>query len=620
VSRGAGHFLAIAVCLAATLVASASGQRLEAQVSPEETASAIRSASPRIRDLSELAVLYSRLEEPARIVNSDPPDYQPGRVDTFWIARQRPADHFQSAAVLRHAGRHAYWYVEQGFDVAEDAVQRASDAFDDRIYPRVRQLVGTEPFPGIDNDSRVTIFSGNVPDVAGYVTSSDNYPRSVHAYSNERDMVYLNLRAVEMGSAEYLATLSHEFTHLVHWNTHPNEDTWIKEGLGDLAITLVFPERRLASGGFAALPDLQLTSWSDGLPESEPLSPHYQEASWFLRYFLDRYGETALYPLLAEPTHGPASIDAFLGGSSGFADLFSDWIVANVVGESAGPTVKPYASAHPDTPRIQRVDSPQAIAASVAQFGADYYELPVAAGTNLQFSGETNVPVVGTPPFDGEAMWYAGRADSSVSSMTRRFDLSGVSGATLTYDLWFDIEQDYDLAYVSASRDGARWSLLETPNMTRPNPTGNNLGVGYTGRSGGTAAPTWIAESIDLTPFAGGPLWLRFSYITDDAVLHEGVVLDDVRIDALGYADGAESATSDWDLEGWTRVGAILPQTWSLQVIEWHQGVADARPVPLDSVGHATWSPAGSPERAVLAVAGTAPVTLQRAQYNLDIK
>ena len=39
------------------------------------------------------------------------------------------------------------------------------------------------------------------------------------------------------------------------------------------------------------LPDLQLTSWSDGERESEPLGPHYQEASWFLRYFLDRVGE-----------------------------------------------------------------------------------------------------------------------------------------------------------------------------------------------------------------------------------------------------------------------------------------------------------------------------------------
>ena len=74
--------------------------------------------------------------------------------------------------------------------------------------------------------------------------------------------------------------------------------------------------------------------------------------------------------------------------------------------------------------------------------------------------------------------------------------------------------------------------------MSRSNPAGNNLGAGYTGQSGGTARPTWIQESVDLTAFAGGTVWLRFSYVTDDAVLHEGMVLDDVRVDAVGFADG----------------------------------------------------------------------------------
>lgn len=609
------------ICLAALFAApSGGGTRLSLQVSPDETARVVQEASARPRDVGELARLYSTVEVVPSVVNTDPPAYQQGRVDTFWIARQRPAEHFQSDAVLRLVGRHAYWYVERGFDVSDDAMRRADEVFDNRIYPRVRQLVGSEPFPGIDNDPRVTIFSGNVPDVAGYVTSSDAYSRTVHPFSNERDMVYLNLRALQMGSTEYLATLSHEFTHLVHWNTHSNEDTWIKEGLGDLAITLVFPERTLASSGFAAVPDLQLTSWSDGEAGSEPLAPHYQQASWFLRYFLDRFGEDALYPLLARETHGPASVDAFLAGSgSGFADFFSDWVVANVAGSSVGRTITPYAGARPDPPRIARMEPSQALAASVAQFGVDYYDLPTTLGTTIQFSGATTIPVLGAMPFDGEAMWYAGRADSSVSSMTRRFDLTGVQSATLHYDSWFDIEQDYDFAYVSASRDGTHWTLLEAANMARPNPTGNNLGIGYTGRSGGGARPEWIAESIDLTPYLGGPLWLRYSYVTDDAVLREGIVLDDIRIDGIGYFDGGESEAVDWNIEGWARVGGVLPQTWSLQVIEWNQGVSEVHRLEVDAAGRAIWSPSASIDRAVLAVAGTAPVTLQRAQYNLDI-
>jgi len=619
--RAARLALAALVYLAAASAAPTTGAQLQPHVAPEETARAVQSASARSRDLLELARLYSDLPSQPRVVNAESPDYQQGRLDTFWIARQRPADHFRSEAVLQHVGRHAYWYVETGFAVSDDAVRQAAEVFDTRVYPRVRQLVGSEPFPGIDNDPRITIFSGNVPGVAGYVTSSDSYPRSVHPYSNERDILYLNLHAIQMGSPEYLATLAHEFTHLVHWNTHPSEDTWVKEGLGDLAITLVFPERRLASSSFAAVPDLQLTSWSDGEPGSDPLPAHYQQASWFLRYFLDRFGEDALYPLLARESHGPASVDAFLADrGETFADLFGEWVVANVVGASANQSFKPYAAGQPDTPRIQRLERPQALAANVAQFGTDYYELPVASGTAIQFAGETTVPVVGTTPYSGQGMWYAGRVDSSMSSMTRRFDLTGVGSATLSYSTWFDIEKDYDFAYVSASRDGSQWTLLETPSMARPNPTGNNLGVGYTGRSGGAARPTWIEESTDLSPYAGGPVWLRFSYVTDDAVLNEGIVLDDIRVDSLGYLDGAESTTIDWDLAGWARVGGLLPQTWALQVVQWTQGLAETERLQVDASGRATWSAAArSPDRAVLAVAGTAPVTLQRAQYNLDV-
>jgi immune inhibitor A len=613
--------IVLVASLAAAVGAPGTGAQPQPGVSPDETALAIQLASPPTRDLAELAGLYSGLPPQPRVVNTEPPNYQPGRIDIFWIARQRPADHIRAEAVLRYVGKHAYWYVEAGVPTTDEAIQHAAQVFDSHIYPTVRRLVGSEPFPGIDNDPRITIFSGNVPGVAGYVTSSDSYPRSVHQFSNERDIVYLNLNQGQMGSADYLATLAHEFTHLVHWNTHPSEDTWIKEGLGDLMITRVFPERRLPSSGWAAVPDLQLTSWSDGQPGSEPLSAHYQQASWFLRYFLDQTGEDALYPLLARQSRGPASVSASLASRGGaFTDLFGDWIVANLTGASPGQGVRSYAARAPDIPRVQRLEPPQGLAGDVAQFGADYYELTVTTSSSFQFAGEPLVRVVGTTPFDGQGMWYAGRADASTSSMTRRFDLSGVERATLSYKAWFDIENDYDYAYVSASSDGSQWTLLPAPSMARPNPTGNNLGVGYTGRSGGAVRSEWIDESVDLSAYAGRPVWLRFSYVTDDAVLNEGIVLDEIRIDELGYRDGAESQNVDWELEGWSRVGAQVPQTWALHVVRWDEGTVAAERVQVDPSGRAAWSASSpGPDRAVLTVSGTAPVTLQRTRYNLTV-
>jgi hypothetical protein len=155
--------------------------------------------------------------------------------------------------------------------------------------------------------------------------------------------------------------------------------------------------------------------------------------------------------------------------------------------------------------------------------------------------------------------------------------------------------------------------------MTRGNATGNNLGVGYTGTSGGTQ-PEWIGQEVDLSAFVGGRVWLHFSYVTDDAFLREGVAIDDVRIDALGYADGAEDASSDWRLEGWARVGAELAQTWSVQVLEFSAGGARLEQVAVGPTGRGTWAGAGRPiDRAIVAVSGTAPVTIRRAGYRLEL-
>src|SRR5205807_350485 len=105
-------------------------------------------------------------------------------------------------------------------------------------------------FPGIDNDPRVTIFNGDVPGLAGYVSSTDSYPSSLRPFSNGREIIYLNTQIGPLGGAEYLATLTHELTHLVHWNVNPSEETWAKEGLGFLMPSLVLDGRILGSGAF----------------------------------------------------------------------------------------------------------------------------------------------------------------------------------------------------------------------------------------------------------------------------------------------------------------------------------------------------------------------------------
>jgi hypothetical protein len=93
----------------------------------------------------------------------------------------------------------------------------------------------------------------------------------------------------------------------------------------------------------------------------------------------------------------------------------------------------------------------QPFGSTLPQFSADYVELPRGGGL-AAFSGQ---PVVDLLPVGEGELWWSNRADSLNSRLTRRLDLRDVTSATLQFDAWYDIEDQFDYVYVSASRDGA---------------------------------------------------------------------------------------------------------------------------------------------------------------------
>lgn len=112
---------------------------------------------------------------------------------------------------------------------------------------------------------------------------------------------------------------------------------------------------------------------------------------------------------------------------------------------------------------------------------------------------------------------------------------------TLSFWTWYDIETDWDYAYVEVSTDGSNWNRLAGTITTNTNPHGNNLGNGITGSSGG-----WIQAFFDLTAYAGQSVTVRFRYKTDSYVEEEGFYVDDIYpVDVFG--DATQLASSDVD-------------------------------------------------------------------------
>ena len=66
--------------------------------------------------------------------------------------------------------------------------------------------------------------------------------------------------------------------------------------------------------------------------------------------------------------------------------------------------------------------------------------------------------------------------------------------------------------------------MLQAPGMTDDDPTGNNLGWGYTGDF------AWKEERVDLSKFAGQNVVVSFEYVTDAGIAESGLAIDDVTV------------------------------------------------------------------------------------------
>jgi hypothetical protein len=206
------------------------------------------------------------------------------------------------------------------------------------------------------------------------------------------------------------------------------------------------------------------------------------------------------------------------------------------------------------------------------------------------------------------------------STLTRELDLRAVRNATLRFKLWFDIERDYDYAYVSVSRDGGRtWTSLRGRHTTDRDPLNVAYGPGYSGTSGGDA-PVWVDEQIDLTPYTGGRILLRFEYVTDEASVEDGLAIDDLSVAEVGLHDDAES-DNGWQSAGFLRVDDELPQHFIVQVVEQDSGdVVTVRRVDLDSANDAEIRIPDSVKRATIVVSGATVGTTEPAGYRWEIR
>ena len=366
-----------------------------------------------------------------------------GHVEEFHVLDPLALRPFTVEAELRLVSEHAYFYVERGARVRDGALEASARELEEHIIPGIRRLVNPGWEPGAGIDSRLTILNARIPNVAGYYNLLDTLPHAVNSLSNERPMVYLSLLALQPGGDRYHGTLAHELQHAAQAAADPYETAWVHEGAAEYAAAAA-GYRGGPEDFFFVPPGIQLTLWPD---EFEAAGPHYAAAFSFVRYLAQRVGDDALASLFSSPLTGIEGVEAFLseqGIDGGFDAFFLDWMVENlkralsIVGEAFGAGLR------------GRISGAGAVEREAGQYAADYVLVDSDdRARRLVFEGRAETALLPTTPRSGEMMWWSNRGDGIDATLTRAFDLTGVSDASLTFDLWFDIEEGFDFAYVA---------------------------------------------------------------------------------------------------------------------------------------------------------------------------
>jgi len=550
--------------------------------------------------------------------------------DSFIISKG--GRYYSTPTRLRHISENAYWWTSFKARASDDEIAAAAQLFEAEILPINQLIFGREWSPGIDNDRRIHIVFIEDIDWAGYgyYSPRDEFPKAILPDSNQKEMFVINLGGVAIDSLLFASQLAHEYLHMIHWNLDPNEDEWLNEATSELARflsgapeinrqdVLSFQER------FALNPDIQLTSRPEidlKIDEYTTRSIHYGAEKLFIIYLFEQFGPQFIKDLINNPAPGVLSIQQELDKlpqELSFQDVYANWLMAklinnhNVSNGEFGFTE--YTPVTPIREMIRTIDG-KPIEDQLPPYGARYYQIQGTEPVKVDFNGSTLARLTPADPTSGKYVWYSNRGDESEFSLSRTFDLSGLESATLNYNVWYQLEEYFDYAYVEVSTDGGQsWEILKTEYGTDKNPYDVSWGFGYTGSIIG-----WLPESIDLTPYAGQEIKLRFEVISGIAKNRDGFQLDDIAIPELGYYDSAEDDSGGWEAKGFIRSSNLVPVEWIVwllkvgnpfQIERISLNQDQSAQFDIDDLG--TKYPT-----AVVIISPTAPVTTMELDYEL---
>jgi hypothetical protein len=503
--------------------------------------------------------------------------------------------------------------------------------FDTTIWDTMDPIFGTplsRPSGDLEDGQKVWILIHNIQDEAYYDPAEETYVAGYFS-SSEDTLAQKNMMHIDTydwanrtgANAErpflYEGVFAHEYQHLLHFDMDPDEESWVDEGLADLAAFLCgYGEDNSHVVYYLVYhPLTPLTFFGGGLES-------YGASYLFQLYLWEKYGgDTFTKSLFENQANGIEGVQNALDDSEdadgiSFDKVFDNWTIANYLDDPNRPLFG-YDSLNIGTADTwgysieyalqrywypsHRLKVPLTLSAAAFWGGApqpytaQYYSFNNQKSLTAMLDGTEEA---GVAAHSGGSEWCSGQGTWAWKSFSQSFAIP-TTGASLNFWTYYEIEDGWDYGYVEVfDQDTGEWTTLagtddlgnplttdtlpqvqDNPNVPEGREPMDYVADGewnaFTGNSGG-----WVHVNMDLAPFAGDNVTIYFRTWQDGAFTLQMMYVDDIEIPELGFADDLESGTGGWtspdvttdpdfpDTDGWSVGDGLEPNNWQGTLIE----------------------------------------------------
>lgn len=470
--------------------------------------------------------------------------------------------------------------------VNQEQVDKLRDEFEVNIYPKATDFFGMPET--LDGSNSLLVDYGYVPE--GYYTGSDKiiilvdniidenyndptYPFFVAGFFWQTIENYIdrNIITIDTNSWEtrlettFFGTTIHELQHLIHADNDGAEESWINEGMSTFSEFLGGYGHDDGSINFYLdHPENSLVKWDDHVDaETGPETiADYGQVYLFTLYMNDKLGQEFIHDLAVNEYQGIKSINEVLDNHNSkldFTELYQNFIIALVLdSDKVGNGLYNFDSINlreltvdnNGTERGFTVDFEKAIEFEkdgVPAWGGDFKELDFQDKiSSISFDGVDFLSVpwqsVDDPLNSDNKVLWGNEGDEADNALIFEADLTNVDSASLKFDNYIQIEEQWDFGVVQVSTDrGETWKSLANENtrndvVDEGYPRIKENMPGFTG-----SYENWQKETFDLTEYAGQNVLISFRYLTDWSSNESGWYIDNIEIPEinLSYDDSS---------------------------------------------------------------------------------